>query len=294
MSHQESFIHYLKYEKRNSSHTVVAYRNDLEQFEAFCREVSGGFDVKNINRKLIREWVVYLMGKGLTPRSVRRKISSLKAFYKYLVRLEVVDAAPVFDVPLPKVRKKLPLFVEENRLNHLLDDGYFTADFPGIREKLVIALLYGTGIRLSELLSLTGSQVDLDYCQIKVTGKRNKQRIIPFPFSMKMQIGDYLKARSEAFGTVSGPLIVTDKGDPAYEKLIYRIVHNYLTKVTLIEKRSPHVLRHTYATHLLNKGADLNAVKELLGHANLSATEVYTHTTFEKLHNIYQQAHPRG
>lgn len=294
MDHQESFNQYLMYEKRNSSHTVVAYRNDLEQFAGFCREVSGDFDVTSVDRKLIREWVVSLMEKGLTPRSVRRKISSVKAFYKYLVKMEVVETTPVFEIPLPKIRKKLPVFVEESRLHHLLDDGYFKADFPGARDKLVIALLYGTGIRLSEVLMLTPSLVDLGQCQIKVTGKRNKQRIIPFPFSLKPQIAEYLLLKEATFGADSGTLIVTDKGEPAYEKLIYRIVHEYLTKITLVEKRSPHVLRHTYATHLLNKGADLNAVKELLGHANLSATEIYTHNTFEKLHRIYQQAHPRG
>jgi len=294
MDYQESFIAYLQYEKRDSSHTVTAYRKDLSQFAQFCAERSGAFDPGSVDRKLVRDWVVSLMEAGLTPRSVRRKISTLKSYYRFLMKMGHLESTPVSDIPLPKVRKKLPVFVEEPRLNHLLDDGFFGSDFPGIRDKLVITLLYGTGIRLSELLSLPVARVDLDQCQIKVEGKRNKERIIPFPMSMKGQIREYLECREALTGSGEGMLVVTDKGVPAYGKLIYRIVRNYLTRVTLAEKRSPHVLRHTYATHLLNKGADLNAVKELLGHANLAATEVYTHTTFEKLHGVYRQAHPRG
>jgi integrase/recombinase XerC len=294
MDYQESFIAYLQYEKRDSSHTVTAYRKDLSQFAQFCAERAGAFDPGSVDRKLVRDWVVSLMEAGLTPRSVRRKISTLKSYYRFLMKMGHLESTPVTDIPLPKVRKKLPVFVEEPRLNHLLDDGFFGSDFPGIRDKLVITLLYGTGIRLSELLSLPVARVDLDQCQIKVEGKRNKERIIPFPRSMKGQIREYLECREALTGSGEGMLVVTDKGVPAYGKLIYRIVRNYLTRVTLAEKRSPHVLRHTYATHLLNKGADLNAVKELLGHANLAATEVYTHTTFEKLHGVYRQAHPRG
>jgi len=229
-----------------------------------------------------------------SPRTVRRKISTLQAFYKYLMKMEIIEASPVHEIPLPKIRKKLPSFVEEKNLHHLLDDGFFADGYSGERDKMVIALLYGTGIRLSELLNLGGKDIDLAQFQIKVTGKRNKQRIIPFSRSLRPQIGEYLRLKSETFPVAPDNLILTDKGEAAYEKLIYRIVKNYLSKVTLIEKKSPHILRHTFATHLLNKGADLNAVKELLGHANLSATEIYTHTTFEKLHSIYQQAHPRG
>jgi integrase/recombinase XerC len=294
MNHQESFIHYLKYEKRNSSHTVVAYENDLNQFSQFCAERAEGFDILRTDRKLVREWVVDLMEKKLSPRSVHRKISTLQAFFKYLMKMEQIDSTPVHDIPLPKVRKKLPFFVEEKNLHHLLDDGFFTPDFPGERDKVIIALLYGTGIRLSELLNLKTGDMNLIQSHIKVTGKRNKQRIIPFPRSLKSQLENYLILKKETFPDAPDTLIVTDKGDQAYEKLIYRTVKNYLSQVTLLEKKSPHILRHTYATHLLNKGADLNAVKELLGHANLGATEIYTHTTFEKLHAIYQQAHPRG
>ena len=186
------------------------------------------------------------------------------------------------------------MFVEEKSLHHLLDDGFFKHDFSGERDRIVIALLYGTGIRLSELVSLRISDVDLNQFQIIVTGKRNKQRIIPFSRSLKPEIENYLRRRNESFPDAGDYLLLTDKGKSAYSKLIYRIVKECLTYVTSLEKRSPHILRHTFATHLLNKGADLNAVKELLGHSNLGATEIYTHTTFEKLNNIYQQAHPRG
>jgi integrase/recombinase XerC len=294
MNYQESFINYLRYEKRNSSHTVVAYKKDLEQFEQFCSETVEESDIVKADRKVVREWVVRLMEEKLSPRSVHRKISTLQAFFKYLMKMELIDKSPVHDIPLPKIRKKLPYFVEEKNLHHLLDDGFFSSGFCGERDKLIIALLYGTGIRLNELLKLRLQDVDLIQHQIKVTGKRNKQRLVPFSRSLKPQIEAYLKLKKEEFPMSDDVLILTDKGDPAYGKMIYRIVHQYLTEVTLLEKRSPHVLRHTFATHLLNKGADLNAVKELLGHSNLGATEIYTHTTFEKLRSIYQQAHPRG
>lgn len=294
MNLQESFINYLRYEKRNSPHTVVAYKNDLDQFVQFCIKVVGEFDHKKVDNKIIREWVVSLMAGKNSPRSVNRKVSTLKAFFKHLLKMGEIEKNPVLLVPLPKIRKKLPNFVEEKNLHHLLDDGFFTSDFQGIRNKLIIALLYGTGIRLSELLTLAEGHLDLKQCLIKVVGKGNKERIIPFPRSLKTLLEDYRLVKTQTFGSVTGPLILTDKGAPAYEKLIYRVVTSHLTMVTSLEKKSPHVLRHSYATHLLNKGADLNAVKELLGHSNLAATEVYTHTTFQKLHNIYEQAHPRG
>ena len=294
MDFQESFINYLRYEKRTSSHTVVAYKNDLDQFVQFCTEMVGEFDLNKVDNKLIRAWVVSLMEGKNSPRTVNRKISTLKSFYKYAMKMNVVDKSPVIQIPLPKIRKKLPFFVEENNLNHLLDDGFFSQDFVGIRDKLIILLLYGTGIRLSELLGLHDNNIDLHQSLIKVRGKRNKERIIPYPRSLNPIIESYRQVKAEKFSLPGGVFILTEKGEPAYEKLIYRVVTSYLSKVTSLEKRSPHILRHSYATHLLNRGADLNAVKELLGHSSLAATEVYTHTTFERLHSIYQQAHPRG
>jgi integrase/recombinase XerC len=294
MSYQESFINYLKYEKRFSSHTVVAYKNDLDQFVQYCAAVVGEFVVKRVDAKLIRSWVVYLMEQELSPRSVNRKVSTLKSFFKFLMKEQMVENNPAINLPLPKIRKKLPNFVEENNLHHLLDDGFFSDDFSGVRDNLIINLLYGTGIRLSELLQLKETDINTKEYLIRVLGKRKKERVIPYPKGINNLFEQYVKLRNEQVKTSSSILLVTKKGKPVYEKLIYRIVKNNLSKVTSLEKRSPHVLRHTYATHLLNKGADLNAVKELLGHSNLAATQVYTHTTFEQLQGVYKQAHPRG
>lgn len=294
MSYQESFINYLKYEKRMSSHTVVAYNSDLDQFVQFCTIVIGEFNVNKVEAEHVRGWVIHLMENGISPRSVGRKVTTIKSFFKYLMREEIVENNPALNVQLPKVRKKLPHFVEENNLNHLLDDGFFDDDFNGIRDKLIVYLLYGTGIRLSELLNLKDTDFDTKEYLIRVLGKRNKERIIPYPKSINNLLELYVNVRNNEIGSESERLLLTEKGKPVYEKLIYRVVKKYLSKVTSLEKRSPHVLRHTYATHLLNKGADLNAVKELLGHSNLAATQVYTHTTFEKLRDSYKQAHPRG
>ena len=294
MNYQESFIDYLKYEKRNSSHTVTAYRKDLDQFVLYCTERVGEFDVKRVDAKLVRSWIVSLMEQKYTPRSVNRKISTVKAFFRFLMKNEVVENNPAVNIPVPKIRKKLPNFVEENNLHHLLDDGFFTDDFCGTRDKLIVTLLYGTGIRLAELLHLKERDFDTGGYLIKVLGKRQKERIIPYPRSINQLLRQYIAIRNREIGNSRDALLVTEKGKPVYEKLIYRVVKKYLEKVTSLEKKSPHVLRHSYATHLLNRGADLNAVKELLGHSNLSATQVYTHTTFEKLHTIYKQAHPRG
>ena len=294
MDYRESFIDYLKYEKRCSSHTMIAYKNDLDQFVQFCTKMVGEFNVKAVDSKLVRSWIVQLMEEDLTARSVTRKITAVKSFYKFLLKEEEVDSNPATYLALPKVRKKLPNFVEEPNLQHLLDDGYFSNDFVGIRDKLIITLLYGTGIRLGELLLLKDSDIDTKTSLIKVLGKRKKERIIPYPVSINQLFEQYLNIRNSEIHFQTEKLFVTEAGKPVYEKLIYRVVKNNLAKVTLLEKKSPHVLRHTYATHLLNKGADLNAVKELLGHSNLAATQVYTHTSFERLHDIYKQAHPRG
>lgn len=295
MSYQESFINYLKYEKRYSSHTVVAYKNDLDQFVQYCTIVVGEFRVKEVDPDTVRGWLLHLMEQGLTPRSIHRKATSVKSFYNYLMRQEILDANPAANLTLPKVRKKLPTFVDENSLNHLLDDADgFGADFSGIRDKLIVALFYGTGIRLSELMNLKETDIDTQANLIRVLGKRQKERIIPYPAEINNLLDNYVIARNKQIGYKTSFLLVTDKGEQVYEKLIYRVVKKSLAKVTSLEKKSPHVLRHTYATHLLNKGADLNAVKELLGHSNLAATQVYTHNTFEKLLDSYKQAHPRG
>lgn len=294
MDYRESFFDYLKFEKRCSSHTVVAYRIDLDQFVQFSTEVIGEFNVKKVDAKILRNWIVQLMENNLSARSVNRKITTIKSFFNYLLKEQIVESNPAVNLALPKIRKKLPNFVEEKNLNHLLDDGFFSNDFEGIRDKLIITLLYGTGIRLSELLLLKDGDFDTKTDLIRVFGKRKKERIIPYPGSINQLLEQYINERNKTVGFKTERLLVTVVGKPVYEKLIYRVVTNNLAKVTVLEKKSPHVLRHTYATHLLNKGADLNAVKELLGHSNLAATQIYTHTTFERLHDIYKQAHPRG
>jgi integrase/recombinase XerC len=294
MDYRESFFNYLKFEKRNSSHTVVAYKIDLDQFVQFCTEVVGEFNVKRVDAKIIRSWIVQLMENDLSARTVNRKVTTIKSFFKFLLKEQIVENNPTTYLTLPKIRKKLPNFVEEKNLNHLLDDGFFQNDFIGIRDKLIVTLLYGTGIRLAELLLLKDSDFDTKNCMIRVFGKGKKERIIPYPITVNQLIEQYINEKKIAIGSRTERLLVTEKGKPVYEKLIYRVVTKYLGKVTLMEKKSPHILRHTYATHLLNNGADLNAVKELLGHASLAATQIYTHTTFERLHDIYKQAHPRG
>ncbi len=294
MSHQESFINYLKYEKRYSHLTAIAYKKDLDQFEEFFIQTVGDFNVEGINDKIARLWVIDLMDKGISARTVNKKISALKSFYKYLLRLEVVKENKLVNVIVPKVRKKLPQFVDEKNLIHLLDDGFFGNDFEAVRDKLIVSLLYGTGIRLSELLHLSDADVYTSEYLIKVLGKRNKERIIPYPRSLNPLIDQYKNERIHLFGLPVARFFLTSKGKPVYEKLIYRIVFKNLAMVTTIDQKSPHVLRHTFATHLLNRGADLNAVKEMLGHANLSATQVYTHTSLEKIQKVYRQAHPRS
>ena len=294
MTYQESFTNFLTYEKRYSAHTVTAYKNDLDQFVQFCTIVVGEFDVKKISNDLVRGWGIHLMENGSTPKTVRRKIATLRSLFRFLMIEGAVTKDPTRGLTLPKVRKKLPCFVEEKNMNSLLDNGLFTDDFKGIRDKLIIALLYDTGMRLSELLNLKDSDVDTNSSLIKVLGKRRKERIIPYPRSVNPLLNQYFEIRNKTINFIPESLLVTEKGKKIYAKLVYRVVTANLERVTSLEKKSPHILRHTYATHLLNRGADLNAVKELLGHSNLSATQIYTHITFEKLHNIYKQAHPRG
>ncbi|RKD87944.1 tyrosine-type recombinase/integrase [Mangrovibacterium diazotrophicum] len=294
MSYQESFLKYLRFEKRCSDHTVVAYKKDLDQFEEFLFKTVGDFNVLKVDSKMVRSWVVSLMDGGMAAKTVNRKITSLKSFYKFLLRQELIEVTPMDSVISPKVPKKLPYFVDEGSLHRLLDNGYFRNDFEGVRDKLILSLFYGTGMRLSELVNLKDSDIRQSETLLRVLGKNNKERIVPYPRSLNNLIGEYLNMRETEFGNNSPQFFVTSKGKPVYHKLIYRVVYNHLALVTPLEKKSPHILRHSYATHLLNRGADLNAVKELLGHSNLAATQVYTHTSTEKLQSIYKQAHPRA
>ncbi|MGE4585816.1 MAG: tyrosine-type recombinase/integrase [Mangrovibacterium sp.] len=294
MTYQESFLNYLKFEKRCSDHTVVAYRKDLDQFEAFLFKTVGDFNVLEVGPKLVREWVVFLMEHGDAAKTVVRKITALKSFYKFLMRQELIESSPAVLVSTPKVPKKLPVFVDEGSLNSLLDNGYFPDDFEGIRDKLILSLFYGGGMRLAELKNLRDHDLQPAESLVRLTGKNRKDRLVPYPRSINPLLEAYWQIREHEFPGGTPVLLVTAKGKPVYDKLIYRTVRKYLSLVTSLEKKSPHVLRHTFATHLLDRGADLNAVKELLGHSNLAATQIYTHTSTETIQRIYKQAHPRA
>jgi len=286
------FLKYLQAEKRYSAHTIRAYRNDLNQFHIFCtRQGSEGME---LHHKVIRAWVVELMDSGRTPRTVHRKLTSLRTYCKYLIRTGALESNPTDRILKPKLNKRMPSFVDEENINRLLEEYSFGDDFSGVRNRLIIDLLYQTGMRRSELLDLKTGSLDMERKILKVRGKRSRERLIPVGEELVHQIGRYLALRGEVAGPGENSLFVTEKGKAAYDRMIHRVVGKYLALITTLEKKSPHVLRHTFATHMLNGGADLNAIKELLGHANLSATQIYTHNTFKKLKSIYNQAHPRA
>jgi len=292
----ERFIQYIQYEKRYSPHTVSAYQSDLDQFFKFLKDQEQ--DITNpseITYQHIRNWMVELMSE-MTARSVNRKIATLRKYFKFLLREGAIINNPASKIQSPKTLKHLPVVVEDAKLSAMLNDNeVFTDDFKGTRDKLVIETLFGTGIRLAELVTLKEQDVNLYEGTLKVLGKRNKERIVPVNHELKVLLEKYIELKkSEDFHNNSATLLVTDKGRDAYPKLIYLIVQKYLSYISTQNKKSPHVLRHTFATSLLDRGADLNAIKELLGHANLSATQVYTHNSVERLKSIYKQAHPKA
>jgi integrase/recombinase XerC len=295
MDHKESFLQYLLVEKRYSKHTIISYRNDLGQFTLFLETLGHSALASDVTSAEVRAWIVGMMDSGISAVTVHRKISCLRIFFRWLRKEGLVSQDPMEKVVLPKRKKKLPVFVTEDSLDNLLDNYEFGNDFSGIRNRTIIEMLYFTGMRRAELIGLTLADVDLPSGQCKVTGKRNKQRIIPLIDSFRARLEEYLIIRGASFGSSSeGWFFLTDSGNRLYDKFVYNVVRRYLTMVTTIDKKSPHVLRHTFATHMLNHGADLNSIKELLGHANLSATQIYTHNTFEKLKEVYKQAHPRA
>jgi integrase/recombinase XerC len=295
MSHKESFLQYLQIEKRYSSHTVRSYLNDLDQFYSFLSSLGLPDDPIAVTSHDIRAWIVSMLDNNYSAVSVHRKISCLRVFYRYLRKKGIVKNDPLEKVVLPKRKKTLPVFIEEEALTNLLDNYSFGNGFAGIRNRTIIEILYLTGMRRSELIGLRDNDVDLSEGSLKVTGKRNKQRIIPLVKPFNKRLEEYIKVRNDNVETINnGWFFITDKGNKLYDKYVYNTVNSYLALVTTIEKKSPHILRHTFATHMLNRGADLNSIKELLGHANLSATQIYTHNTFEKLKKVYKQAHPRA
>lgn len=287
------FISYLQYEKRYSTHTVKAYQNDLYSFQKFLEDNFEVSDLNDVSHEMIRSWIVLMMDQKLSPKSINRKISTLKAFYKYLLRESLITKNPVENVQTLKQGHHLPNYVEKEKMNEWLDKKSKSEDFSFIRDWVVVLILYSTGIRLSELLGLTPASFNFSEKTLKVRGKRNKERIIPFSKELGSEIKKYLELKQKTFSNPDEALIVTNKGAAAYPKFIYRLVNRALSGLSSSTK-SPHVLRHTFATHMLNNGADLNAIKELLGHASLSATQIYTHTTIEQLKSIYIQAHPRA
>ena len=287
---KNKFITYLSSEKRFSEHTVKSYTTDLTQFTSFLAdEFQIVDDINEIRFQIIRTWIASLLEKGVSPRSVNRKISTLKSYFKFLIREGVIVENPMMKVVAPKSKKRLPVFIEEDQIESLLNEVRFEEGFIGERNKLIIELFYVTGIRLSELINIKISDIDFQNQLIKVLGKRNKERLIPLSSSMVGELRSFIEKNQQ-----NQFLFTNLDGKRLYTKLVYRLVNKYIGEISSVNKKSPHILRHTFATHMLNNGADINAIKELLGHATLSATQVYTHNTIEKLKTVYKQAHPRA
>lgn len=293
MQNTSTFYDYLFHQKKYSKHTVTAYKKDLEQFQFFLKKDYEITQCNQVNPPIIRSWVVSLIEKGINPRSINRKLSSLKSFFNYLLKNKLVKSNPLLKVSTLKTPTRLPIFVGENEMQNLFKKVLFENTFEGLRDQLIIELFYASGIRLSELIELKIKEFDQYNNSIKVVGKRNKERIIPLANKINIIFSEYLISRKE-LNPINDFIFLTKKGEKIYPKLVYRIVNHYLGLVTTINKKSPHVLRHTFATHLLNNGADLNSIKELLGHSSLSATQVYIHNTIEKLKTIHKQAHPKA
>lgn len=294
----EGFLNYLTHERAYSPHTVTSYGNDLREFEAYLANTENVLKTHEADADLIRGWAMELMAAGRSATTVNRKLSSLRTYYKYLLKKGAIAVSPMQSVHGPKKKKPLPQFVRESDMERLLDDTLTDDSWQGRREHVIIQLFYETGIRLSELVGLNVGDVDLVRKTIKVTGKRNKQRIIPIGDSLAQNLKAYVEEKDVEFGLSSTlnpqPLFITDKGARVYPAWVYRLVRKNLSQVVTLKKRSPHVLRHTFATAMLNGDAELEAVKELMGHESVSTTQIYTHTTFEELKKAYSKAHPRA
>ena len=289
----EEFLNFLQYEKRYSPLTVKSYRSDILQLLEYLDATYPGTAIVDVNRDILRSWIVQMMEENLSARSVNRKLSALKSFFKWARKFRDVEVDPTVNLSLPKIAKRLPVFVEEEQMNSLQTEEYFPKSFEGFRDRIIVELFYQTGIRSAELISLKTINIDFQRATIKVLGKRNKERIIPVGKDVIELMQPYHLMRQKEFEP--GPeFFITSKGNPLYPKLVYKVVNSYLGRVSSLRKKSPHVLRHTFATHMLNRGADLNAIKELLGHASLAATQVYTHNSIDKLKEIHRKAHPKG
>ena len=290
----ESFLEYLRLERNYSEKTVVSYGIDLREFEDYFKKADAEIDITTVEADVVRNWVMHLMDEGRAATSVNRKLSTLRSFYRFLLRRKAITVNPMTKVVGPKKKKPLPSFVREKDMDRLLDGLTFEEGYEGCRDRAILEMFYATGMRLSELIGLDDVDVDFSARLIKVTGKRNKQRLIPFGNELEQDLRNYIKVRDEALPNGADAFFVRKDGKRMYPMQVYRLVKRNLSKVVTLKKRSPHVLRHTFATAMLNDCAELRAVKELLGHESLTTTEVYTHTTFEELKKVYELAHPRA
>ncbi|MGF2414141.1 tyrosine-type recombinase/integrase [Ferruginibacter sp.] len=291
----QGFLDYLKFQKRYSQHTIISYQTDLTAFFDFIQLTFGNTELSDIKASFVRTWLASLKEQGIAAKSINRKISTLKSFFKYQLKEETVAVSPMATIISPKMNKRLPQFVEKADINTLFSYVEFPDDWQGKTDRILLQLLYNTGIRQAELVSLKESQIDSYKTSIKVLGKGNKERIIPISTELLLQLKEYITCKRKDFEKYDAEvLLINEKGKKLYPKYVYNAVKKYLSKITTISKKSPHVLRHTFATHLMNNGADLNAVKELLGHSSLAATQIYTHNSIEKLKDIHKKAHPKA
>jgi integrase/recombinase XerC len=295
MSEIDKFLSYLRSEKRSSVHTVQAYKTDIEQFQAYIQHTFEESDILKATSVMVRSWIASMKADGLRSRSMHRKRSSLSSFYKFGRRQGWLTVDPVKRSVAPKMEKRLPVFVDEKGMHDLLEEpGFFGDNFFGLRDRLMVTLLYECGIRRAELIGIKDEDIDMGRQQVRIFGKRSKERVIPVSEATLRMIAEYRQQRDAEFKVDHSHLLCTDRGSKVYPKFVYERVNLYLGRVSTIEKRSPHILRHTFATHMLNNGAQLNTVKELLGHSSLAATQIYTHNTIEKLKSIHEQNHPKG
>ena len=296
LSEIQSFVDYLKFEKRYSAHTIRSYHDDLVQFCSFLDKQFGSIKLKEISQSFVRSWLASLKDEDITARTLNRKISTLKSFFKYQLKNGAIDNTPMFNITSPKISKRLPVFIKEKDLEDLTKTLKTNSeDWDGLNTKMLITIFYSTGMRLSELINMKERQIDFSRRQLKILGKGNKERIIPAGEELLGMLKEYINEKRKVFEKADDVFLVSSKGKKIYPKYAYNLVRNILSEeVKTLDKKSPHVLRHTFATHLMNNGANLDAVKELLGHASLASTQVYTHNTIEKLKNVYKKAHPKA
>lgn len=290
----KSYLSYLTFEKRYSPHTVISYENDLNSFVEYVQEIFAIVIPGEVTTVMVRSWMATLKEKKYSSKTINRKLSCIKSFYKYLMRMQIVSQNPASDIPSLKINRRLPVFLEEKQMSDLLCKDFFEDNYIGKLEYIILQVFYQTGIRLSELINLKQNQVDKHTNVIKVLGKGNKERLIPVNNSLLSEIEDFINERDKEINKLNDYLFVSYHGQRLNPRYVYSLVKKHLGRVSTISRKSPHILRHTFATHLTNKGAEINAIKELLGHSSLAATQVYTHNSIEKLKEVYNQAHPRA